>query len=224
MDKRIDRMAALPGQQSVGEEIANAISHGLGAALGITALVVLVTFAAMQGDAMRIVAMSVYGASLVILFLASTLYHAIHKKSIKQAFWLMDHMAIYLLIAGTYTPFTLVTLGGAWGWSIFGVVWGIAVVGMIYQALFIGRHPWVSVVLYVTMGWVGMIAVGPLVSALPVPGMVLVALGGALYTGGVAFFQWHSLKYHHFIWHLFVLGGATAHVFAVLWYVLPMPA
>lgn len=213
----------LPGQQSLAEEVANAISHGIGALAGIAALTVLVVFASLDGDPWRIVAVSIYGASLVLLFGASTVYHAIQNPPVKRIFWVMDHMAIYLLIAGTYTPFMLVTLRGPWGWSIFGVVWGLALIGLVYQAFFIGRFPWVSVALYVAMGWVGIIAAWPIVTSLPLAGVGLVLLGGVLYTIGVAFFRWHSLPFHHLIWHLFVLGGATAQFLAVWWYVLPLP-
>jgi hemolysin III len=213
--------AGLPGHQTLAEEVANAISHGVGAAFSIAALALLVTFASMGGDPWRIVAVSIYGASLVVLFLASTLYHGIQNPRAKHVFWILDHMAIYLLIAGTYTPFTLVTLNGPWGWSIFGVVWGLAALGITYQAFFIGRWPWFSVGLYIAMGWVGLAAIVPLVTQLPLGGFGLVVLGGVFYTAGVVFFRWHTLRYHHLIWHLFVLAGAAAHVWAVAAYVVP---
>lgn len=212
----------LPGQQSLREEIANAITHGLGALLSIAALVLMVVQTSMGGDPWRIVAASIYGASLVVLFGASTLYHGVQNPGYKRVFWMVDHMAIYLLIAGTYTPYTLVTLRGGWGWSIFGVVWGLAIVGITYQALFIGRWPWISVVLYVCMGWVGVIAIYPIIVGLPLMGTVLLFLGGVLYTLGVLFFRWHSLPYHHVVWHFFVLAGAAAQLASVMGYVLPL--
>jgi len=222
MGTRHPDLSDLPGQQSPGEEIANAISHGLGALLGIAGLVMMVVFASLDGDPWRIVAMSIYGATLVVLFSASTLFHAFQNPRIKHVFWVLDHVAIYLLIAGTYTPFTLVTLRGGWGWSIFGVVWGLAIIGIIYKSLWIGRYPWISVGLYVAMGWVGIIAAWPIVMTMPVAGWGLLLLGGLVYTAGVAFFTWHKLPFHHVIWHFFVLAGAAVQFLAVWWYVLPL--
>jgi hemolysin III len=216
-------LEALPGAQDPLEEVANSISHGLGAAFSIAGLVLLVVWASLGGDPWRIVAVSVYGASLVILFSASTLYHAVRNPRLKRIFWVLDHASIYLLIAGTYTPFTLVTLRGGWGWSIFGVQWGLALLGILYKLFFIGRYPAVSVALYIVMGWVGVIAVWPILQALPLAGVGLVALGGVLYTAGVVFFRWFSLRFHHLWWHLFVLAGAAVHWVAVGWYVVPGP-
>ena len=215
-------LSELPGQQSRPEEVANSISHGIGAALGIAGLVLLVVFASLDGDPWRIVAMSVYGASLVILFTSSTVYHALWNDRLKHVFWILDHAAIYLLIAGTYTPVALVTLGGGWGWSLFGIQWGLALFGIVYKLLFIGRYPMVSVAVYIIMGWVGVVAVWPILVAMPLAGAVMMLVGGLFYTGGVAFYRWHSLKYHHFWWHLFVLAGAAVHWFAIWWYVLPL--
>lgn len=224
MGQSSPRLEDLPGQQSIPEEIANAISHGIGAGLGIAALSVLVTFASMGGDPWRIVAMAIYGATLVLLFGASTFFHAFQNPKVKHVFWILDHAAIYLLIAGTYTPFTLVTLRGPWGWSIFGVVWGLALIGILYKSFAIGRWPWVSVALYVVMGWVGIIAAWPILTSMALPGVGLLLGGGLLYTAGVLFFVWHKLPYHHLIWHIFVLAGAITQFLAVLWYVLPHEA
>ena len=213
-------LADLPGQQSLVEEVWNAISHGAGALGGITALVLMVVYASFTGDPWKIVAVSIYGASLVLLFSASTFFHAFQNPRVKHVFWVLDHAAIYLLIAGTYTPFTLVSIRGGWGWSIFGIVWGLALVGILYKAFAIGRWPWISVGLYVLMGWVGVVAAYPILMAMPLMGVGLLLLGGLFYTGGVAFFVWHKLPYHHVIWHLFVLAGAVTHVFAVWFYVI----
>jgi hemolysin III len=212
----------LPGQQSPVEEMVNAITHGVGATLGVAALALLVTYASMDGDPWRIVAMSVYGTSIVLLFSASTFFHALRNRKAKQIFWILDHAAIYLLIAGTYTPFTLVTLRGPWGWSIFGVVWGLAIIGIIYKAFWIGRLPWLSVTLYLVMGWVGAIAAWPLLNVMPTIGAAMMLGGGLLYSGGVVFFLWHKLPFHHVIWHGFVLAGAAVHCLAITIYVLPL--
>lgn len=181
----------------------------------------MVTFASFTGDPWKIVSVSIYGATLVLLFGASTIYHAAKNPTLKHVFWILDHAAIYLLIAGTYTPFTLVTIRGGWGWSIFGVVWGLALIGIIYKAVAIGRYPWFSVALYLAMGWMVLIPIWPVVNALELGGLLLMALGGLLYTGGVVFFVWHKLKFHHLIWHIFVLAAAAAHFLAVTWYVIP---
>ena len=208
-----------PRVQSPGEELANTLTHGLGAALGVVALVVLVQAAG--NDALRVVAASVHGAALVVLFLASTLYHAVIRPRAKRVLQVVDHVAIFLLIAGTYTPFALVTLRGAWGWSIFGVVWGIALVGSAFEIALIGRYPRLSTALYLVMGWVGVVAAVPMWRALAGEGMALLVAGGLAYTGGVVFFVWEKLPFHHALWHLFVLAGAALHFGAVWGYVLP---
>ena len=205
--------------QSRAEEIANSVTHGVGAAVGVAALVAMVVTASLQGDAFKIVAGAVHGASVSLLFLASTLYHAFERPRLKRVFQVLDHVGIHLLIAGTYTPFALVTLRGAWGWSIFGVVWGLAALGSLFEALWCDRFPRISTALYLATGWVGVIAAGPLVAALPLAGVLWVLAGGLAYTGGVVFFA-RDRAYDHVIWHLFVLAGALCHVIAVLGYVL----
>lgn len=215
--------AAEPRLQSLGEEIANSISHGVGAAAGIAALTVLVMTAAVGGDPWRIVATSVYGGSVVLLFLASTLYHALSHPRAKLVFQVFDHAAIFLLIAGTYTPFALVTIRGPWGWSLFGAVWGLAALGIVAESLWIGRYPRLSTAAYLVTGWVGVIAVVPLWNALPVAAWAWLIGGGLAYTLGVVFFVWERLPYHHTVWHLFVLAGATAHFCAILFHVVPTP-
>jgi len=204
-----------------GEETANIVSHGIGLVLAIVALVMLVVKASVGGDPWRIVAMSVYGSTLVLLFAASTLYHSAREPRLRRLLRILDHSSIYLLIAGTYTPFTLVTLRGPWGWSLFGIVWGMAAAGIFYKAYWLGRNAWVSTALYVAMGWLGLVAAGPIISTLDPAGLAWLLGGGLLYTGGVVFFLWERLPFHHLIWHLFVLGGAICHFIAVLLYVLP---
>jgi hemolysin III len=211
-----------PESYSPGEEIANSVTHGIGVALAIAALSILVTLAGLYGDAWRVVSFSIYGATLILLYLASTLYHAFRSPRLKRFFKGLDHAAIFLLIAGTYTPFTLVTLRGPWGWTLFGLIWGFALAGIIFETLYLGRFKRLVVGFYIVMGWLVVIAIKPLLDALPVPGMVWLAAGGISYTFGVTFYSWKRLPFNHAIWHLFVLGGSVCHFFAILFYVLPM--
>jgi len=204
----------------LGEEIANAVSHGIGLALAIVGLVGLLLAAARQGDTWAIVASAVYGTTLVLLYAASTLYHAIQHAGAKRVLRVLDHSSIYLLIAGTYTPFTLGPLRGPWGWALFGIVWTAAVGGVVFKCLALGRAPVVSVLLYVAMGWCVVFAFGPLVRALAPGGLALLLAGGAAYTLGVVFFAWERLRYGHFVWHLFVLVGSACHYLAVLLFVV----
>jgi hemolysin III len=210
-----------PPRYGVGEEIAHAVSHGLGLVLSLVALVVLVIAASLRGDAWHIVGGAVFGATLVLLYAASTLYHGIPGRRAKRVFQRLDHAAIFLLIAGTYTPFTLVSLRGAWGWTLLGVVWGLAILGVVLQTAFPGRTRRLSLVLYLAMGWLVLIAAGPLVRSVHPAGLALLALGGAAYTFGVIFYAWQRLPYNHAIWHVFVLAGSACHVSCVLSYVIP---
>ena len=203
------------------EEIASSISHGIGAALGIAALVILVVFAAIKGDPWRVVSFSIYGVSLVILYLASTFYHAFRKPAIKQVFKICDHASIYILIAGTYTPFTLVTLRGPWGWTLFGIIWGLAIFGVIFKSIFIHKFKLISTILYVLMGWFIVIAMKQVIISLEIMGLIWLIIGGLAYTGGVYFYLNDKIKYNHAIWHLFVLAGSVCHFFSILFYVLP---
>jgi hemolysin III len=207
-----------------GEEIASAVTHGLGAAAAIAGLAVLATVAARYGDAWHVVSVSIFGATLVLLYAASTLYHSLPLGRAKAVFRVLDHSAIYLLIAGTYTPFALVSLRGPWGWSLFGVIWGCAVAGIVLRTTFGVRWRVALVVLYVAMGWAGIVAVRPMLAAMPGRGLALVALGGLAYTFGLVFYGWHRLPYHHAVWHLFVLAGSAFHFSAVLLYVVPRGA
>lgn len=196
----------------------NSISHLVGAVLALAALVLLVVAASRAGDPWRIVSFSVYGATLVSLYLASTLYHSFRGRA-KAVFQRLDHVAIYLLIAGTYTPFALVTLRGAWGWTLFGVNWGLAIVGIVAEFVPRNRWRWISSVLYLVMGWLALVAFGPLVRALAPAGLAWLVAGGVVYTLGFVAYAWKSLPRHHEIWHVLVLGGSGCHFVALLLYV-----
>jgi hemolysin III len=205
---------------TAGEDIASSLTHGIGAGLSVAALVVLVTLSAMGGDAWRVVSFSIYGACLVSLYLASMFYHAFRAPRLKSIFRIFDHVAIFLLIAGTYTPVALVSLGGGWGWTLFGLIWGLAVFGILLEVFFMDRFRWLTMGVYIGMGWLVVIAIKPVVEALPVGALVWLGAGGVAYTGGVVFYLWKKLPYSHAIWHLFVLGGSACHFFAFLFHVL----
>lgn len=207
---------------TIGEEIANSITHGIGAALGIAALVILVTFAGMDGDAWRVVSFSIYGATLIMVYLSSTFYHSFQSRRVKNLFKMFDHTSIYLLIAGTYTPFALVNLRGAWGWTLFGLIWGLAVCGILLRSLRGDRYRVLPMILYLTMGWLIVIAIKPLFSALSPMGFVWLMIGGLSYTLGLIFFKLDRMRFNHAVWHLFVLGGSVCHFFCILFYTLPM--
>ncbi len=207
---------------STAEEIANSITHGVGLLLAIAGLATLVAFAVLRGTAWHIVGCSIFGATLVLSYLTSTLYHSIPTARAKSILRIFDHCAIFLLIAGTYTPLMLVNLRGPWGWSILGVVWGIATLGIIFKVTMLRKWTVVSVVLYVAMGWVVVVATKPLLSAVAPGGLLLLLLGGLAYTGGVIFYGLRRMPYHHAVWHLFVLAGSVLHFFAVLFYVIPL--
>lgn len=210
---------ALPTYTTV-EEWANSLTHGLGALLSVGGLVTLVVMASLYGDAWQIVSASIFGASLVSLYSASTLYHAIQHPKIRAAMQRFDHIAILYLIAGTYTPFTLVTLRGPWGWSLFGVIWGLTLVGTVVHLTRLRRYHALMVGLYLVMGWSVVVAMGPLIAALPTTGISLLVAGGLSYTLGVVFYASHRLPFNHAIWHLFVLGGSVLHFLTVLWFVI----
>lgn len=208
--------------QTLAEEIANSVTHGVGLLLSLVALPTLVIVATSGGDPWRIVAASVYGGSLVLLYTTSTLYHALPGARVKALLRRCDHAAIYLLIAGTYTPFLLGPLRGAWGWSLFGVIWTLALIGVGFKAAYGIRLSHLSTVLYVAMGWLVVVAAVPLVRSLPGPGLGWLATGGVLYTGGVAFYAVdRRVRFAHTMWHLFVLAGSVAHFCAVLGYAMP---
>jgi hemolysin III len=203
------------------EEIANSITHGIGILFGIGGLGILVIFSRLHGTAWHIVSCTVFSITLILLYTTSTLYHSIQLPRMKTILRRLDHSAIFLLIAGTYTPFTLVNLRGPWGWSLFGIVWGLAVLGIIFELFLLGKWPILSVSLYIAMGWVVVIAIKPLIQVLAPGGLILMFSGGVAYTAGTGFYLWRSLPYHHAVWHLFVLTGSMLHFFAVLFYVIP---
>jgi hemolysin III len=214
-------METHPGRRA---ELANSLTHGLGAALGVAALVLMVVFASLRGSARHIVGAAVFGSTLVLAYTMSTLYHALRGPRVKFVFRILDHNAIFLLIAGTYTPFCLATLRGGWGWSIFGTIWGLAALGITFKSIFIQRLGWLSLVVYLGMGWLVIIAAKPLAAALSPGGLAWLLGGGVFYSAGVAFYAWKRLPYHHAVWHLFVLGGSLCHVMAVLLFVIPRAA
>jgi hemolysin III len=210
--------AASASVRRPGEEIANSVSHGVALLLAAFGLPVLIVSAGRHGSPATIVGASVFGATLVGLYLASTLYHALPHSRAKRVWRLIDHVAIYLLIAGTYTPFTLGVLRGTWGWTLFGLVWTLAIAGILMRLLAGLRLPVLSVGLYLLMGWLAVIAAGPLLERLPRPGLAWLVAGGLSYTAGVAFYAARRVPYAHFVWHLFVMAGSACHYVAVLFY------
>lgn len=213
--------AALLPRYSFADELASSVIHGVGIVLSIAGLATLVAFAALHGNALMVVACAVFGASLVLLYTASTLYHSVSVVAAKPALRALDHIAIYVLIAGTYTPFTLIALPGVWGWSLFAAVWMLALLGSALELGLLGRYRKLAVLLYVGMGWIGMIAFKPLSEHLQSGGTALLLAGGLAYTLGVPFYLWRRLPYHHALWHVFVLAGSVLHFLAVLMYVIP---
>jgi hemolysin III len=212
-------MADTNGQLGVrytwGEEVANALTHGFGAVLSVAGLGVLVSYAAAYGTAWHVVSFTVFGATLVILYAASTAYHALPEGAAKRAFRVLDHSAIYLLIAGTYTPFVLVSLRGAWGWSLFAVVWACAVLGIVLKHVCFARFQKASVALYAGMGWLSLVAARQVVAHVPGLGFWLLLGGGLVYTFGLVFYLWRR-PYHHAVWHAMVLSGSALHFFSVM--------
>lgn len=201
---------------TTGEEIANAVTHGIGALLAIAALVILVVVAAIKGTVWHVVSFSIFGATLVLLYFASTLYHSLTHVKAKKVFHKFDHISIYLLIAGTYTPFCLTVLRGWIGWTVLGIVWSCAILGAVLKAISIGSRVKLSTILYVLMGWVILIAIKPLYHEMPLNAFVLLIAGGISYTLGTIFFIRNQVKYNHSVWHVFVLGGSILHFFSVL--------
>lgn len=214
--------APLP-RYTLREEIASSAMHGIGIVLAIAGLAVLVAFAARHGDAWHIVGCSVFGAAMIICFTTSTLYHGVQVERAKHLLRALDHSAIFLLIAGTYTPFMLVNLRGPWGWSLLAVIWSMALVGIILRLVLKGRLHGLVVSIYLAMGWAVVVATEPMLERVDTGGLILLAAGGLAYTVGVAFYRWRRLPYNHAIWHGFVLAGSTLHYFAVLFYVIPWP-
>jgi hemolysin III len=213
------RPAGFRREQSPAEEWANSASHGLGVVAALVGVPILVMSAARHGDAANIAGAIVFSATVLLLYFSSTVYHGLRKGRAKQLFRVVEHSAIYLLIAGTYTPFTLGILRGTWGWTLFGAIWAFAAIGVALKALNMASHPVLSTGLYLLMGWLIVIAAEPLMAGLPTAGLLLLVAGGLSYTLGVVFFALdHRLLYGHLVWHVFVLAGTGCHFFAVLWY------
>lgn len=204
-------------EQSQGEEITNAIIHGVGAGLSIAALTTLLIFGSIYGNVWYIVSFAIYGTTLVLLYVSSTLYHSFPKGRWKNIFHVIDHSSIFLLIAGTYTPITLTALRGPWGWSLFGAIWALALTGIILKLVYFDRFKVVSLILYAAMGWLIVIAVRPLMDAVNHLSLMFLLLGGISYTAGITFYVWRRLKFSHAIWHLFVLAGSILHFFGVFY-------
>lgn len=204
------------------EEVANAITHGIGAVLSIAALVLLVVYASLEGTAWHVVSFSIYGTTMLLLYLNSTLVHSLKEGKAKDLFEFFDHSSIYLFIAGTYTPFLLVAIRGTLGWSLFGIIWGIALFGVAFKAFFVKKFLFMSTIFYIAMGWLIVIAWSPLSAVVASGGMTLLVAGGIFYTLGTVFYVWRAFPYHHAVWHVFVLAGSVTHFFAVLIYLLPI--
>jgi hemolysin III len=198
------------------EELANTVTHGIGLVLSVGGFVALLFLAVRRGSLWPIVSCAIYGSTLVCLYAASTLCHGVPWPRLRRAFLIFDHCAIYLLIAGTYTPFLLVNLRGAEGWSLFGVMWGLAAAGVLFQLRFVGHFPMASTSLYVLMGWLGVVAIKPMLAHVPSDSLVWLLAGGLAYTVGVIFYAWKRLPYHHMIWHMFVMAGSALHYVAIL--------
>ncbi len=203
------------------EQLANSLTHGFGTALSVAALVVMIVAASLHGTARHVVGAAIFGSGLVLLYLFSTIYHSLPTSRAKRVFHVLDHAGIFLLIACTYTPLCLGTLQGPWGWTLFGIVWGLAVTGIALKASLFHRMAWISTLIYLLMGWTVVIALAPLVRRMPVGGLLWLFGGGLFYSGGVIFYRWHKLHYHHALWHLFVLAGSACHVACVLKFVIP---
>lgn len=206
---------------SVKEEIAHSVTHGIGALMSVIGLAILIVYSRKYGDTWHIVSSSIYGLTLVALYTISTLYHSVTRPDLKIALQKLDHAAIFLLIAGTYTPFTLVNLRDDWGWSLFGMVWSIAIAGMIMELIVKQRYKRISIALYLGLGWLVLVAIEPMITNVSHSGMILLLVGGLFYSLGVIFYVWKTLVYHHAIWHMFVLAGSAFHFFAVFLYVIP---
>lgn len=206
---------------SKGEEIANTITHGIGAVLSLAGLVILIVFSSLHGTGWHVVSFTVFGVTMFILYISSTFVHALPPGKAKDLFEIFDHSAIYLFIAGTYTPFTFIVIQGVLGWTMFGIVWGLAIAGVVFKSYFVKRFLFTSTFLYIVMGWMVILGWNEIVDNLHINGVILLVIGGLFYTVGAIFYVWRGFKYHHMVWHLFVIAGTTAHFFCVLIYLLP---
>ena len=209
-------MDFLRRKYTLGEELFNAITHGIGALLSVAGCVILLVRCHQLGDGVAVVSSAIYGTTLIILYTMSTLYHALANEKAKAVFRVFDHVTIYLLIAGTYTPYTLACLGGAFGWTLFGIVWAAAIVGIVFSSISLRRFQKLSMICYIAMGWVILIAIKPLWQVIGTLPMVFLVIGGVLYTGGVLFYQMKESRYMHSIWHLFVIAGIIFQYFSIL--------
>ncbi|WP_017726929.1 PAQR family membrane homeostasis protein TrhA [Halalkalibacterium ligniniphilum] len=204
------------------EEIANAITHGIGVLLSIAALALLVVYASLYGDVWHIVSFSIYGATMLILYFSSTMLHSLPKGKVKDLFEIFDHAAIYLFIAGSYTPVLFIVVQGTLGWTLFGIVWGLATIGIIFKVFFVKRFLFMSTLFYILMGWLAIFAIRPIIEVLPPAGIAFLIAGGICYTVGTIFYVWRGFPFHHAVWHLFVLAGSVLHFFLVFFYILPL--
>ncbi|WP_040949931.1 PAQR family membrane homeostasis protein TrhA [Gorillibacterium massiliense] len=202
------------------EEVVNAITHGIGALLSVAALVLLIVFASLKGTAWHVVSFTIFGTTMLLLYICSTLVHSFPEGKVKDLFEIFDHSSIYLFIAGTYTPILFTQIKGPLGWTLFGIVWGIAIGGIVFKSFFVKRYLFTSTIFYIFMGWIIVFAWKPITAVFSGPGMVFLVIGGILYTVGTIFYVWRSFPYHHGVWHLFVLGGSIMHFFAIM-YMLP---
>lgn len=209
-------MDFLRRKYTLGEELFNAITHGIGALLSVAGCVILLVRCHQLGDGVAVVSSAIYGTTLIILYTMSTLYHALANEKAKAVFRVFDHVTIYLLIAGTYTPYTLACLGGALGWTLFGIVWAAAIVGIVFSSISLRRFQKLSMICYIAMGWVILIAIKPLWQVIGTLPMVFLVIGGVLYMGGVLFYQMKESRYMHSIWHLFVIAGSIFQYFSIL--------
>jgi hemolysin III len=211
-----------PTPDTAAEEVVNSITHGIGLVLSAMGWGVLLVLATLFGDVWHLVSCGIYGGTLVFLYGASTLYHSARTKRMKRALRIVDHIAIFLLIAGTYTPFAMGLMRDGWGWTLLALVWGIALTGLVFKLVSTYRFHWGATALYLLMGWLGVLFIEPVAAAIPLGALLLIAAGGLAYTVGVIFYGWRSLPYSHAVWHVFVILGSVLHYLAVLWYVLPL--
>ncbi|WP_088103509.1 PAQR family membrane homeostasis protein TrhA [Halalkalibacter urbisdiaboli] len=209
---------------SKSEEIANAITHGVGILLSLAALVLLIVFSSLHGTAWHIVSFTIYGVTMLLLYFSSTMLHSLPKGRIKNLFEIFDHASIYLFIAGTYTPIMFIVVQGKLGWTLFGIVWGLATIGIVFKAYFVKRFLFMSTLFYILMGWLAIFAIKPMMEALSVAGIGLLIAGGLCYTLGTIFYVWRGFKFHHAVWHVFVLAGSVLHFFLIFMHILPISA
>lgn len=207
---------------SKGEEIANTVTHGIGILTSIAALVLLIVFSAIYGTPLHLATFIVYGVTMIMLYTASTFLHALPKGKAKNVFEILDHSSIYFFIAGSYTPITLIIMDGALGWTLFGIVWGLAIAGTVFKVFFVKRFILASTLLYVLMGWLAVFGWSDITSTVGTGGIAFLVAGGVVYSLGAVFYVWRAFPYHHAVWHVFVLGGTVLHFFFVLLYVLPI--